>query len=226
MTKRFFWSFIPFKVAFLLMCLTMFTFLVSGVSGDEATYEYDKLGRLIKVIYTNGPQFYYYYDKAGNRIEKQVDDHGNDASSATHISLNTDVSGNIGFGGNEDFFKFHAIAGNEYTIETILGSLHDSYIYLYATDGVTVLAWDDNSGPGLASKIVWACNSSGYYYIKVRAYSGSQTGTYTVRTTGPAAQQVPATSPIGFLLSFLFLLGLGAITMKKNNISTAKMTGG
>ena len=72
MTKRFFWSFIPFEVASVLMCLTMFTLLVSVVSGDEAAYEYDKLGRLIKVIYEDGPQFYYYYDKAGNRIEKQV----------------------------------------------------------------------------------------------------------------------------------------------------------
>ena len=72
MTKRFLWMFIPFQVPFVIMCLTMLTLLVSRVSADEVTYQYDKLGRLIKVIYEDGPQFYYYYDKAGNRIEKQV----------------------------------------------------------------------------------------------------------------------------------------------------------
>ncbi len=71
MTKKFLCRFTPFKVASVLMCLAVLV-CMSSVSADVATYEYDRLGRLIKVIYGDGPQFYYYYDKAGNRIEKQV----------------------------------------------------------------------------------------------------------------------------------------------------------
>jgi hypothetical protein len=38
------------------------------------------------------------------------DEHGNDASSATPISLNTDIWGNIEVGGDVDFRGIHCLA--------------------------------------------------------------------------------------------------------------------
>lgn len=55
-----------------IIYLIALTVLVCPAFADEVTYKYDSLGRIIKIIYKDGPQFYYYYDKAGNRIEKQV----------------------------------------------------------------------------------------------------------------------------------------------------------
>ncbi len=118
---------------------------------------------------TNG-----YYDIIVAALSLELDDeHGNDASSATPISLNTDIWGNIEIGGDVDFFKFFAMAGNDHPIQTSLGTLVDSYIYLYDTDGSIIIAEDDNSGHGQASKILWTCTASGYYYVRVDAYSPS-----------------------------------------------------
>ena len=141
------------------------------------------------------------------------DDHGDDASSATLISLNTDVYGDIDYGGDIDFFKFEAAAGKQYILETTLDSLPDSYIYLYDTDGATLIVEDDNGGQGNASKITWACTSSGYYYVEVSAYETFQTGAYTLRVT--QAQQIPAMTPAGFLVTALFVLVVGAVRLSK-----------
>ena len=64
--------------------------------------------------------------------------------------------------------KFNATAGGSYTIETSeLGDLTLTPLYLYDTDGTTVIDEDDGSGVGWASKIVWNCSVSGTYYIRV-----------------------------------------------------------
>lgn len=71
-----------------------------------------------------------------------------------------------------------ADAGNgvPYRIETFnLGWGMDTYLHLYDTDGTTELAYDDDSGPGLASLIVWTPPAAGTYYVKARPYSSSST---------------------------------------------------
>ncbi len=161
---------------------------------------------------TNG-----YYDVFVAAMSLELDDeHGNDASSATPISLNTDIWGNIEVGGDVDFFKFYATAGNDHTIQTSLGTLVDSYIYLYDTDGSTIIAEDDNGGHGQASKILWTCTASGYYYVRVDAYSPSQTGTYSLRVSEAGLQEAPVLTPPGLVLTLLLLLGIGTIGIRKN----------
>jgi len=119
------------------------------------------------------------------------DDHGNSASTATEITAGTSVPGSIETEGDIDFFRFSTHAGFQYTIDTTLSSLNDSYIHLYNKDGTTELDYDDDNGPGLASHIVWTAPSSGDYYIKVRAYNNHQVGTYTIIiTTTSQAQTV------------------------------------
>lgn len=114
------------------------------------------------------------------REEIIVDDHGNNVLEATQISKNSSINGNIEVAGDEDFFKFQAIAGLEYQLETRLNTLIDSFLYLYDQNGISLIVSDDDGGVGYASKITWNCTNSGVYYIKVKAYNSTQTGTYTL----------------------------------------------
>ena len=111
-----------------------------------------------------------------------MDDHGNDITSATSISVDTTYSSDIEVGGDIDFFAFPVVKNNGYVLETTLGTLSDSFLHLYDGSG-TQLASADQGGVGNASKISWVADSSGTYYAQVRGYSGSQFGTYGFSVT-------------------------------------------
>jgi hypothetical protein len=82
--------------------------------------------------------------------------------------------------GDRDWVQFNAASGTRYTIETSsLGSESDTFVALYGTDGTTLIAWDDDSGPGLGSRITWDCPAGGTYYIKVRHYNPQAAGADT-----------------------------------------------
>jgi hypothetical protein len=52
-----------------------------------------------------------------------------------------------------------------------LGPNADTYMYLYDTDGSTVLDTDDDSGLGRSSYIIWTPPAAGTYYVMIRPYS-------------------------------------------------------
>ena len=82
--------------------------------------------------------------------------------------------------GDLDYVKFNATENTQYLIETSdLGNESDTYMYLYDTDGLTEITHDDDSGEGLASRIIWGCDTSGTYYVKVRHFSSSASGPNT-----------------------------------------------
>lgn len=115
----------------------------------------------------------------------------------TVVGLTVDaapVPGSIDAGGAENWYSFVAAVSNVYTIETVLDTLSDNYMTLHGPDtpAVTVMRADDG-GEGKAAKIVQSL-LAGAYYVKVRAYSTSQTGTYTIRVTSP-----PNAPPSGLL---------------------------
>ena len=52
--------------------------------------------------------------------------------------------------------KFEVKAGSSYRIEAQpLGVQSDPLVWLYDSDGVTTLAYDDDSGKGKAAQLVW-----------------------------------------------------------------------
>ena len=63
-------------------------------------------------------------------------------------------------------------------------------MYLYDTDGSTLITYNDDGGTGLASHIAWTAPASGDYYIRVRQYRGSIYGAntdYDLRVTSAVA---------------------------------------
>jgi hypothetical protein len=82
------------------------------------------------------------------------DDFGNTAATAGAIAAPSATSGKLEVAGDTDWFKFQAVAGKSYTFSTQLGTLRDSVLSLYDRNGQTRLAFNDDYGSGLASRII------------------------------------------------------------------------
>lgn len=107
------------------------------------------------------------------------DDYGNNAAAAASIAVNSTLAGSIETGGDQDWFKFQAVAGKRYTISTTLTGLTDSVLTLYDRNGTTQLAYnDDIASNNAASRIQWTASTSGTYFIKTTAFDTHQTGGY------------------------------------------------
>lgn len=91
-------------------------------------------------------------------------------------------------GGDLDWYSFAAVAGDVVTMGTDAynGSTTDTYIELYSECGTTMLAYDDDGGPGLFSLLTYTVPATGTYNVKVRGYSSSTTGAYIFFTTVPS----------------------------------------
>jgi hypothetical protein len=82
--------------------------------------------------------------------------------------------------GDQDWAKFNASAGVNYTIQTgNLGAECDTVLTLYDTDGTTQLAFNDDYAEGLDSRIDYVFSSAGTYYVKSEHYDANQYGTGT-----------------------------------------------
>jgi subtilisin family serine protease len=127
-----------------------------------------------------------------------ADDYGNNAAAAATIGVPSTMAGTIETAGDADWFKFQAVAGSAYVFTTGLGTLPDSVLYLYDTNGARQLAFNDDYGSGSASQITWTAPTSGVYYLAVAGY-GSDVGTYTLsaaaQNTAPAPTPIPAPTP-------------------------------
>jgi photosystem II stability/assembly factor-like uncharacterized protein len=142
-------------------------------------------------------------------VVSSTDDHGNDASHSTSVSVPSETAGLIEIGSDRDWFNFVAVGGRSYIFETTLGSLQDSTLRLYNTNGTSQLAFDDDSGVGLGSRIDWTAPASGTFFLEVRPFSTSQTGTYTLKTSALGTEDfgdAPTAAQSGFASSYPTLL--------------------
>ena len=113
----------------------------------------------------------------------QPDDHGNDRSTATRLSLNASLSGAIQTAGDEDWFRLETSGQWHLKVRTT-GSL-DTVGTLFDVSR-RQLAEDDDGGSG-ANFALEAEVPAGVYYVRVRAYGRSDTGSYTIEEHGEAA---------------------------------------
>ena len=111
-------------------------------------------------------------------LTSDYDDHGNNYTTATAVTVGDTVLGNIEKSGDTDWFSFNGLGGSDYVIETVLGTLADSQITLYAADGTTVIATNDNGGQGAASRLTFSPVSNATYFVKVDTPVGVEIGSY------------------------------------------------
>ncbi len=132
-------------------------------------------------IYTRVSQFTDFIESPETFITPN-DDHGNRADDAT-AAHNGRHPGVLEASSDIDWFSFPAEQGKPVICETSLGTLIDSQLTLYDSNGTSILAEDDNSGNGLASKLEWTPSVTGTYFISV-ASAGFRGGTYDLSISG------------------------------------------
>lgn len=120
------------------------------------------------------------YEQSIGGGDDDSDDHGNTTTTATTVQANDSQAGTINDGNDEDYFEVYLSSTGTFTVYTT-GST-DTYGYLYNSSG-NVLASNDDSGTGSNFKIEEFIFSTGTYYIKVKGYSSSDTGSYTLVTS-------------------------------------------
>ena len=106
------------------------------------------------------------------------------------------VTGDLEVISDADWFRFSVTSGVVYEIEVEgagglvpKGTLPNPYLEL--RDATTVIASDDDSGPGLSSRLVWTADRTGTVYARIASSTASGTGTYTLTVTLTAT--IPAT---------------------------------
>jgi len=103
-------------------------------------------------------------------------------SGAIRIDNDTPFYGEIDPVGDVDYYSFFAYNGVTYSLQTS-GST-DTFMELYSTDGVTLLAENDDEGEGYNAYIEWRCPQSDIYYIKVRHFRLDGVGSYAIIASG------------------------------------------
>ncbi len=184
---------------------------VTGGQGDNNRWG-DYMGAVIDDDYSNTWGGMSYVRETGGNVNPYflwfgrerdtplADDHGNTRFSATSAATPSTVAGNLEVAGDNDFFSFSAVQGANYSFSTALGTLADTVLYLYNTDGVTLITSDDDGGPGNASLISnWIAPSTATYYLDVRDFGDNSPGTYTISVivNDDHANDAASSTPIG-----------------------------
>lgn len=95
-----------------------------------------------------------------------------DTSGVSWLNLGEVQQRNFDRPTDRDWVKFTAHGGVTYTLHTFdLGNAADTYLYLYDTDGATLLSANDDYGGSLASRIDWMAPVTGTYYALVQHWN-------------------------------------------------------
>ena len=109
-------------------------------------------------------------------ISDIVDDYADGVEGAARLGLGESVEGVLDYRGDADYFVFEAAEGESYEIEVDLGTLPDSVVAVYDTDGWE-LDYNDDLEDSLASRLVWTAPESGEFFVEVSGYGE---GSYTL----------------------------------------------
>lgn len=97
-----------------------------------------------------------------------------------------------------DWVRFYARAGKVYTVRTgNLGVGLDTYMYLFSSDGKTILAQNDDGGEGVSSRIDFYPQKDDYYFAQVKNAGdiGGSDQTYDLSlAVAPGVPQPPGTA--------------------------------
>src|SRR5690606_16946934 len=100
------------------------------------------------------------------------DTSGNTTNTACAIAIGGQQTGYSNTVGDDDWYAVQLVAGESYVF-TMTGSggtpLQDTYLELYNSSG-SLVAIDDDAGPGTDSMLRFTATQSGTYYINSRAW--------------------------------------------------------
>jgi len=91
--------------------------------------------------------------------------------------------GEVNPGDDLDFFGFEASEGDIVEVSTLGYTTLDTKLWIYAEDGTTELAYNDDSGGTLQSFVTITPAEDGYFYFVVGSF-GTGTGAYEVELSG------------------------------------------
>ena len=111
-----------------------------------------------------------------------VDDFTDTAATTGTISVGSSSSGVVGTTGDRDWFRIDLIAGGTYRFNLNGNTLSDPTLFLRDASGAA-LAFNDDSGIGLNSEIVFTALTSGTYFLDAGPFSSFELGTYTLSAT-------------------------------------------
>jgi hypothetical protein len=114
---------------------------------------------------------------------------GGTRESPTLLQFGTSVSGNIS-GGGEYWYSVTPTGNGSITVETI-GST-DTYMYAYNASN-NELASNDDGGEGNNARITISVSANQTYYFKVRGYSSTTTGSYSIAASYSAGGMASST---------------------------------
>jgi hypothetical protein len=143
---------------------------------------------------TNGTRYWFYVTAIYSSVESSPSNKASavpDAGTNTPVILTVDgsaVNATLTAGANH-WYRFQTGTSGSYTIQTY-GST-DTYIDLYQSDQSTLIISDDDGGSGTNSRISRALSANTWYYAKVRGYSSSTTGSYSIDVKGPGTLNPP-----------------------------------
>lgn len=119
-------------------------------------------------------------DDSSNMYPVGADTYEPDNSSAAAVAYTGTSSHTFHTAGDVDWIAISIspdkVGKTHYLTTNRLGSLADTVLELYGTNGTSLLAYDDDGGGGFASKIAWTPVSAGTYYVKIMPYNSSWAG--------------------------------------------------
>ena len=118
-------------------------------------------------------------------------DHGNDRASATTVTIPSTTAGTL-TRSDRDYFRIEVGQAGSLTLQT--RSNIDTYGTLYDSDGSQITRNDDG-GRDYNFRISRSSIGAGVYYLQVRGFRSSTTGTYSLEVSGTArgsTTQLPA----------------------------------
>jgi len=105
-----------------------------------------------------------------------ADDHGNDMSTATSVTIGRNVPGKMDGNGDIDYFKF-TVPANGQVLLAVANSMADVFGVLLDAQGNIIQKLENPTANGFSIVQMF---KSGTYYLAVAAYDPNATGRYAV----------------------------------------------
>ena len=112
-------------------------------------------------------------------VEAGPDDHGDDAETATDISIGETVQGFMDNEFDLDYFRFTAVEGQEYLIQVDYETIGHPRVKFYAADGTESSPYSSSSGLNSGATYRWIADTSSDYFVELDSRSGNL-GAYTI----------------------------------------------